>query len=145
MSSSSRRFTEAEISYLESQRLGRLATLGQDGELHVVPVGYRYNPEQDAIDIGGHNIAPTKKYRDAVRYGRVAFVVDDVLPPWMPRMIEIRGTVQALAEGGKDIRPEFAPELLRIVPTYIVSLGLNDSLPVQSEQRRAPIRGRRVE
>jgi pyridoxamine 5'-phosphate oxidase family protein len=142
---SSSRFTDAEIAYLESQRLGRLATLGQDGELHVVPVGYRYNPGQDTIDIGGHNIAPTKKYRDAVRHGRVAFVVDDVLPPWQPRMVEIRGSVQALAEGGKDIGPGFAPEMLRIVPTYIVSLGLNDPSPVRPEERRAPIRGRRVE
>jgi pyridoxamine 5'-phosphate oxidase family protein len=142
---SSTRFTDAEIAYLESQRLGRLATLGPDGDLHVVPVGYRYNREQDTIDIGGHNIAPTKKYRDAVQHGRVAFVVDDVLPPWRPRMVEVRGTVQALTEGGKDIMPEFAPELLRIVPTYIVSLGLNDPSPVRPEERRAPIRGRRVE
>jgi pyridoxamine 5'-phosphate oxidase family protein len=142
---SSTRFTAAEIAYLESQRLGRLATLGKDGELHVVPVGYRYNPEQDTIDIGGHNIAPTKKYRDAVHHGRVAFVVDDVLPPWQPRMVEIRGTVQALVEGGQDIGPGFAPELLRIVPTYIVSLGLNDAPPVEPAQRRAPIRGRKVE
>ena len=142
---SSSRFTDAEVAYLESQRLGRLATLGQDGDLHVVPVSYRYNAEQDAIDIGGHNITPSKKYRDAIRHGRVAFVVDDVLPPWSPRMVEIRGTVQGLAEGGKDIMPEFAPEILRIVPTYIVSLGLNDSPPVQPEERRASIRGRRVE
>src|SRR5271166_2898733 len=98
MSSGSSRFTAAEIAYLESQRLGRLATLGQNGDLHVVPVSYRYNPLQDAIDIGGLNIAPSKKYRDAARHGRVAFVVDDVLPPWRPRMVEIRGTVQVLAE-----------------------------------------------
>jgi len=62
-------------------------------------VSFRYNPEQDSIDIGGHNIVPTKKYRDAVRYGRVAFVVDDVLPPWKPRMVEVRGSVQGLPEG----------------------------------------------
>jgi pyridoxamine 5'-phosphate oxidase family protein len=78
------RLTPEEIAYLGSQRLGRLATLGQKGDLHVVPVSFRYNPEHDTIDIGGHNLAATKKYRDALRHGRVAFVVDDVLllPLW---------------------------------------------------------------
>ena len=36
-------FTDAEISYLKIQRLGRLATVGPDGQPHVVPVGFRYN------------------------------------------------------------------------------------------------------
>jgi pyridoxamine 5'-phosphate oxidase family protein len=59
----------------------------------VVPVGFRYNPEHDTIDIGGINILPTKWYREALRHGRVAYVVDDVLPPWQPRFVEVRGTV----------------------------------------------------
>src|SRR5256885_15378669 len=74
------KFTPEEIAYFQSQRLGRLSTVSKNGEPHVVPVGFRYNPEHDSIDIGGHNIVPTKKYRDAVRYGRVAFLVDDVFP-----------------------------------------------------------------
>ena len=36
-------FSDAEISYLKSQRLGRIATAGPDGQAHVVPVGFRYN------------------------------------------------------------------------------------------------------
>ena len=31
-------FSAAEIEYLQSQRLGRLATSGPDGQPHVVPV-----------------------------------------------------------------------------------------------------------
>ena len=118
-------FTPAEIEYLNSQRLGRLATVNDKGELHVVPVGFRYNPEQDSIDIGGRNIAPTRKYREAVRHGRVAFVVDDVLPPWQPRGIEVRGRAEGLSEGGKEIVQSFAPEILRIFPTRVVSWGVN--------------------
>src|SRR5437764_13126822 len=76
-----KRFTPAEIAYLQSQRLGRLATVNEKGDLHVVPVGFRYNADHDTIDIGGHNIVPIKKYREALRHRRVAFVVDDVLPP----------------------------------------------------------------
>src|ERR1700746_378375 len=120
------RFTSLEIEYLQSQRLGRLATVNEKGDLHVVPVGFRYNPEHETIDIGGHNIVPTKKYRDAVRYGRVAFVVDDVLPPWKPRMVEVRGSVQGLPEGGKAIMEAFSPEIMRITPTRIISFGVSD-------------------
>ena len=120
------KFTPAEIEYLQSQRLGRLATVNERGDPHVVPVGFRYNAELDTIDIGGHNIAPTKKYREAVRHGRVAFVVDDVLPPWRARGIEVRGRVQAFPEGGKEIMKDFAPEILRIMPTHLVSWGIND-------------------
>lgn len=121
-----KRFTEEEIAYLQGQQLGRLATVNQTGDLHVVPVGFRYNPEQDTIDIGGIDIVPSKKYREAVRHGRVAFVVDDVLPPWRPRFVEVRGAVQALPTGGKEIVEHFGPDILRITPTHIVSMGIND-------------------
>jgi pyridoxamine 5'-phosphate oxidase family protein len=57
-------FTTAELEYIAGQRLGRLATVGKDGAPHVVPVGFRYNPETDTIDIGGHNMARSKKWRD---------------------------------------------------------------------------------
>lgn len=120
------RFTAAEIAYLQSQHLGRLATVNQKGDLHVVPVSFRYNAEEDTIDIGGHNIVPSKKYRDALGHGRVAFVVDDILPPWKPRFVEVRGSVQAVAEGGKEINPNFQPEIIRLTPTYIVTLGMGD-------------------
>ncbi len=137
------KFTPAEIEYMHSQRLGRMATVDQKGDLHVVPVGFRYNPEADTIDIGGHNIVPTKKYRDALRHGRIAFVVDDVLPPWQPRMVEIRGTVQGLKEGGKAINERFASDILRLTPTYIVSLGINDDM-VKPGQGQVNYHGRKV-
>src|SRR5207247_491372 len=77
-------FTPAEIAYLGSQRLGRIATVGLSGEPHAVPVGFRYNAAEDAIDIGGHGFAKTKKFRDAQHNPRVAFVVDDLasVSPW---------------------------------------------------------------
>lgn len=138
------KFTPEEIAYLQSQRLGRLATIGANGDLHVVPVGFRYNPEQDTIDIGGHNFATSKKYRDALRHGRVAFVVDDVLPPWKPRFVEVRGTVQAEATGGTAIVPNFPPEIIRVTPTYIVSIGVNDEV-VMPGQGRVNYHGRKVQ
>ena len=118
-------FTPAEIEYLKSQRLGRLATVNSKGEPHVVPVGFRYNAELDTIDIGGRNIAQTKKYRDAARQGRVAFVIDDVLPPWQPRGIEVRGRAEVFPTGGQEIVASFAPELIRVYPTRIISWGID--------------------
>jgi pyridoxamine 5'-phosphate oxidase family protein len=138
-----RRFTSAEMAYLQSQRLGRLATVNEKGDLHVVPVGFRYNPLEDTIDIGGLNIVSSKKYREALRHGRVAFVVDDVLPPWKPRYVEVRGTVQAEASGGREIVEDFPPEILRITPTYIVSMGVDDV--AEPRQGRVQYHGRKVE
>ncbi len=61
--------------------------MGLDGQPHVVPVGFRYNAKLDTIDIGGHALERTKKFRDVKANPRVAFVVDDVLPPWRPRSV----------------------------------------------------------
>jgi pyridoxamine 5'-phosphate oxidase family protein len=120
-------FTAHEIAYLQSQLLGRLATVGADGDPHVVPVGFRYNPDLDTIDIGGHGIAQSKKYRDIARSRRAAFVVDDLVStdPWTPRMLAVRGRAEVLPSGGQAIMPDFDAELLRIFPTWIGSFGID--------------------
>jgi pyridoxamine 5'-phosphate oxidase family protein len=138
------RFTPAEIAYLQAHRVGRLATASERGDLHVVPVAYRYHPEEEVIDLGGHGMVTSRKYREALRHGRVAFVVDDVSPAGMPRLIEVRGTARALAEGGTAINPNNPPEILRITPTYIVSLGVNDGI-VHPREGRLSYYGRAVE
>jgi len=121
-------FTSAEIAYLQSQRLGRLATAGPDGQPHVVPVAFRYHSGRDAIEIGGHGgFAKRKKYRDVLHNPRVAFVVDDIVSvnPWTVRGIEIRGQAELAATGGAEIGPGFDPEILRIRPRRIISWGID--------------------
>jgi pyridoxamine 5'-phosphate oxidase family protein len=118
-------FTETEIEYLGGQRLGRLATVDAEGRPHVVPVAFRYNAELDAVDFGGHNFAGSKKFRDVGKTGRAAFVVDDVLPPWRARGIEVRGRAEVCSEGGKEIMENFAEEMIRIHPRRIVSWGVD--------------------
>lgn len=114
-------FTAAEREYLTADgvRLGRVATVGADGTPHVVPVGFTYNAELDTIEIGGHEIETSKKYRDASRRGRAAMVVDDVVStdPWRVRGIEIRGSAETLTEP----RPR-----IRIHPERIVSWGIEE-------------------
>jgi pyridoxamine 5'-phosphate oxidase family protein len=113
-------FSAAELAYLRApgeRRLGRIATVGRDGTPHVVPVGWRYNAEHDAIDVGGHDLAATKKFRDAARAGRAAIVIDDLATtdPWRPRAVEVRGRAEAVTE---------PVALIRIHPDRVVSWGL---------------------
>jgi pyridoxamine 5'-phosphate oxidase family protein len=118
-------FTDKERDYLAGQRLGRIATVGPDGQPHVVPTSFRYNAEQDAIDVGGLRMSQTKKLRDVQRTGRASIVVDDVLPPWQPRMIEIRGTAAVVPEGGKELNERFEDTIVRIRPARIISFGID--------------------
>lgn len=114
------KFTAAELAYLGSQRLGRLATVNKRGEPQVAAVGFRYNPEFDTIDIGGYDLANTQKFRNIARNGAVSLLVDDVLPPWKTRSLEIRGHAEALADQGQAIAPNMSPALIRITPRRII-------------------------
>ena len=118
-------FTDAELDYLAGQRLGRIATVGPDGQPHVVPTSFRYNPEHDAIYVGGLRMSQTKKLRDVQRTGRASIVIDDVLPPWQPRMIEVRGTAAVIPAGGKAFGERFEDTIVRIQPTRIIAFGIN--------------------
>jgi pyridoxamine 5'-phosphate oxidase family protein len=118
-------FTDKELDYLAGQRLGRIATVGADGQPHVVPTSFRYDSEADAIDVGGLRMSQTKKVRDVRHAGRASIVVDDVLPPWQPRMIEIRGTAEVLPAGGKAFGDNFEDTIVRIRPTRIIAFGID--------------------
>ena len=119
-------FTPAEIAYLRSQRLGRIATVGASGQPHVVPVGFRYNADLDTIDIGGHGFAKSKKFRDVQASPRVAFVIDDLasVSPWRPRGVEVRGVAELLASGGEAFGRGYDQQIFRVRPRRIVSWGL---------------------
>jgi len=111
-------FTDAELHYLTGgHQLGRIATVGADGTPHVVPVGWIYNAARDTIDIGGHELERTKKFRDIARSGRAAIVIDDLesTDPWRPRGVEVRGRAEAIA---------LPTPLIRIHPERIVTWGL---------------------
>jgi pyridoxamine 5'-phosphate oxidase family protein len=133
-------FTEQEIEYLRSQRLGRIATAGPDGQPHVVPVSFRYNAEQDSIDIGGHAFATRKKYRDVLANPRVAFVVDDLtsVNPWRPRGIEVRGRAEVLDKGGEALGPGFDSQMFRVRPRRIFSWGLDPAGSLRPNARSVP-------
>ena len=112
-------FTQAELAYLRGERrLAHLATVGADGTPHVTPVGMWSVDPEEVVEVTGHDFAATKKFRDVARSGSAAIVIDDVLPPFRPRGVEIRGPAEAL----HDPRPH-----IRIHPRRIIGWGLDDT------------------
>jgi pyridoxamine 5'-phosphate oxidase family protein len=118
-------FTEAELAYLRSQRLGRLATEAPDGTLQNSPVGFQVDAEAGVINIHGRDLGNTRKFRNVIANGKVAFVVDDLfsVTPWTPRCFEVRGTAEALT-GQEPPNPYFSHEVIRIHPRRIISWGM---------------------
>ena len=121
-------FTDKEIEYLFSQRLGRLATVRPDCTPQIAPVGFRYNAELDVIDIGGRYLSQTRKFRNILENPHVSLVIDDVLPPWQPRGVEIRGRAHTLPTGGNALFGANYPvdeAIIRITPVQIIGWGLD--------------------
>lgn len=117
-------FSQQELDYLAGRRLGRLATIGADGLPHVVPLGWSYNPALDTIDVGGRDFARTRKFRNVKANPRAALVIDDVLPPWRPRGIMVRGEAEALDDATGADGERLGP-IIRIRPGQVISWGLD--------------------
>jgi pyridoxamine 5'-phosphate oxidase family protein len=119
-------FTDAELAYLASQPLGRLATLAADGYPQNNPVGFRVDADRGTIEIGGHGLGASRKFANVRARPQVSFVIDDIVStdPWRVRGMEIRGDAEALSNQ-TPLMPGFSPELLRIHPRRIRSWGLD--------------------
>jgi pyridoxamine 5'-phosphate oxidase family protein len=128
-------FTDTEIEYLQSQPLGRIATVDADGRPHVMPVGVFYDAESQSVVIGATGgMVASKKFRDARRRPDVAVVVDDLaaVDPWTPRGIEIRGRAETYTDGGEAVGERvgatfrFEPAWIRIRPRRILAWGIDN-------------------
>ena len=113
-------FSDAQVTYLKSQRIGRLATLRPDGTLQNNPVGFSFDEATGTFEIGGFNMGNSRKYKKVEANGQVAFVVDDLetVDPWKPRMVEVRGTGEAIP--ADDPRKA----IIRIRPRRVISFGI---------------------
>jgi pyridoxamine 5'-phosphate oxidase family protein len=130
-------FTDKEIEYLRGQRLGRMATVSTGGAPHIVPVGFRLGAE-GTIEIGGHGLSRSKKWRDLQANPKVAFAVDDLasVDPWTPRGIEIRGRAELHDSGGEErFGGGWDSAWFAVVPQRIISWGIE--APVFSEAGRS--------
>ncbi len=98
-------FSEAELEFLRSQRIGRFATVGPSGWPHVVPVMYAVN-DDGSLDFDVDGI----KLRNLSGEPRTAMVVDTMGPR---RGISIQGRAELIA-----------PDRARLVPVRKFSWGL---------------------
>jgi pyridoxamine 5'-phosphate oxidase family protein len=117
--------TPAEIAYLESQQLGRLATIQPDGMPQVKPVGFRYNPQLGTVDVAGFSMSSSQKFRNVSRDGRAALVVDDIAStqPWRVRFLEIRGRAEGVPGDGDDAADN---AVIRLYPGRVLSFWVEE-------------------
>jgi len=117
-------FTPAELEYLSSQRLGRLATVAPDSSPQNNPVGY-FVRDDGTIDIGGFRMGASRKYRNVKKNNKVALVIDDLVStdPWKVRMLEIRGDAEAI-DDAEPPRAGMTSEVIRIHPRRIFAFGI---------------------
>jgi pyridoxamine 5'-phosphate oxidase family protein len=118
--------TDTERTYLQSQPLGRLATVDAGGAPQNSPVGVFLDEETGDIVIGGHAMGATRKFRNVQANAHVALVIDDLVStdPWTVRGLEIRGTAVALSDVDPPV-PFMSRETIRITPHWVASWGLD--------------------
>jgi pyridoxamine 5'-phosphate oxidase family protein len=126
-------FTEAEYAYLAAHPLGRLATLGPDGAPHIHPVALWLNGPAGTIDIGGPELAGSRKFRNIQADPRVSLVVDDQADTPNPigqtgRGIEIRGQAEIVTLD-QPLIAAFSREMVRIHPHRIVAWNIGEFVP----------------
>lgn len=111
-------FTEAELAYLQTQRLARLATSSRTGQPDVSAVGFAL--DGDTIVSGGFDISQTVRHGHLLKNPQAAIVIDDLatVSPWRPRGVKIRGTATLEGSPGR--------QRIRISPEVIWSWGLNE-------------------
>jgi pyridoxamine 5'-phosphate oxidase family protein len=90
-------FTDAEITYLRSQPIARLATVAQGGQPDAVPVAFEFDGTCFWVGGNGPSVVATRKFRN-IEAGRrkVALVIDDLasLSPFVARGIRIYGDAE---------------------------------------------------
>ena len=116
-------FTPAELDYLSSQSLARLATASSAGRPDVAAVGF--SVDGDDIVSGGLDLTKTVRYRHLATNPRATIVIDDLAStdPFTPRGVKVRGPA-TLEDTGGSLR-------IRIRPTTIWSWGINQGAPAR--------------
>jgi pyridoxamine 5'-phosphate oxidase family protein len=117
-------FSDAELRYLETQQLARVATVSTRGVPEVSPVGFEFDGSYFWIGSRKQELFPkTRRYRN-VQAGnvRVSLVIDDVAStiPRGPRGIKVSGVAELLPHEGAFGRGTY----IRIIPLVTASWGI---------------------
>lgn len=116
-------FTEEEITYIRSQALGRLATLGAGDQPDAVPVAVEF--DGTFLWVGGAaTVLKTRKFRN-IAEGRhkVALIIDDLvsLAPFIARGLRVYGKAEQPFDRVGLVGPG---TYMRITPTVSWSWNL---------------------
>lgn len=122
-------FSQLELDYLATQRLGRLATVDRHSAPQNSPVGFQV-ADDGTVVIHGFDLGNSRKFRNVAGNEQVSLIVDDIVSvdPWRVRAVEIRGR----AEARTDVDPPrsgMSREEIRIYPERIISWGLDAPVP----------------
>ena len=104
-------FTEAEVAYLTSQRMARIATASAAAQPDVAAV--TFGLEGDYIVTGGYDITKTVRYGNLLKNPRAVIVIDDLatVDPWAPRGVKIRG-MTTIEDARGTLRIRIKPEVI---------------------------------
>jgi pyridoxamine 5'-phosphate oxidase family protein len=121
-------FSKAELEYLNTQRLARVATASTKGNPEVSPVGFEFDGEY--FWIGSHSqdiFFNTRRYKNITSGNeRVSLVVDDLasVNPWRPRGIKVSGKAELMDHAGIFGQGKY----FRIRPKVSTSWGIEPSV-----------------
>ncbi|KIA64226.1 PPOX class F420-dependent oxidoreductase [Nocardia vulneris] len=116
-------FTDAEVEYLRSQPLARLATRATNGQPDVVPVAFEFDGASFWVG-GGATFPGTRKARNvSAGNAEIALVIDDLvsLDPFVARGIRVYGRAEPPVERVGMVGPG---HYLRITPVESWSWNL---------------------
>jgi pyridoxamine 5'-phosphate oxidase family protein len=119
--------SDAEVSYLKTQRLARIASASAKGVPEVSPVGFEFDGEY--FWVGSHSqeiFVGTRRYKNITEgNNRISLVVDDLLSvdPWRPRAIKVSGTAEVMDHDGIFGSGKY----IRITPEVTASWGIEPS------------------
>jgi pyridoxamine 5'-phosphate oxidase family protein len=135
-------FTEKERGYLKNQRLARIATVSQELQPNVAPVGYEFDGEY--FYVGGLRLEATLKYKNVIRNSKVSLAIDDFesVDPWKPRGIKLHGIADLVRRSGYAGDGEY----IRIRPEKVWSWGIEEETlqPDKAVMKRTTSKGSKV-
>lgn len=114
-------FSEAEITYLKSQHLARLATVSSGGQPTADAVGFEFDGAR--FYVGGMALPASRKYKNiASGNHQVSLIIDDLasVNPWQVRGIKVHGLAEIVNRAGQFGQKEY----LAITPTVSWSWGI---------------------
>lgn len=119
-------FNKAELKYLKSQFLVRIATATRKGKPNVAPVGFEFDGKYFYTgSVKQEILKSTPRYRNIKNGNKnVALVIDDLVSvdPWKPRGIRVNGVADFVVREGEFGKGEY----IRIKPRLSWSWGLSE-------------------